>query len=41
MGAILLKNVGDSLMLNQYSHRVDAEVTFYIYRFPILFLEML
>jgi len=31
---------GDSLVWNQYSHRVDAEVTFYIYRFPILFLEV-
>jgi len=31
---------GDSLVWNQYSHRVDAEVTFYIYRFPILFLDM-
>jgi len=32
---------GHSLVWNQYSHRVDAEVTFYIYRFPILFLDML
>jgi len=24
-------------MRNQYSHRVDSEVQFYIYRFPILF----
>ena len=31
---------GDTLVWNQYSHRVDAEVTFYIYRFPILFLEV-
>ena len=31
---------GDSLVWNQYSHRVDAEVAFYIYRFPFLFLEM-
>jgi len=30
----------DSLVRYQYSHRVDAEVTFYIYRFPILFLEV-
>jgi len=25
---------------NQYSHRVDAEVTFCIYSFPVLFLEV-
>jgi len=31
---------GDNLVRNQYSPRVDAEVTFYIYRLPILFLEM-
>ena len=29
---------GDSLVWNQYSHRVDAEVNFYKYRFPILLL---
>ena len=27
-------------MWNQYSHRVYAEVTLYIYRFPILFLNV-
>jgi len=31
---------GDSLVWNQYSHRVDAKVTFYVYRFPILFVEV-
>ena len=31
---------GGTLVWNQYSHRVDAEVTFYIYRFPVLFLEV-
>jgi len=31
---------GGSLVGNQYSHRVDAKVTFYIYRFPMLFLEV-
>jgi len=31
---------GDSLVWNQYSHRVDAEVTYYICRFPILFVEV-
>ena len=31
---------GYSLVWNQYSHRVDAEVMFYIYRFSILFLEV-
>ena len=30
----------DSLVWNQYSHRVDAELTFYTYRFQILFLEV-
>jgi len=35
----VMKCRGDSLV-NQYNHRVDAEVTFYIYRFPILFLEV-
>ena len=40
MGAIFLQNVGDSLVWNQYYHPVDAEVKFYKYRFPILFLEV-
>jgi len=40
MGAILLQMWGDSLVWNQYGHRVDAGVTFYIYRDPILFLEV-
>jgi len=31
---------GDSLVWNQWSHWVDAEVTFYKYRFPVLFIEM-
>ena len=31
---------GDSLVWNQYSNRVDAEVMFYIYSFPILFLDV-
>ena len=31
---------GDSLVLKQYSHRVDAEVKFYKYRFSILYLEV-
>jgi len=31
---------GDSLVWNQYSDRVDAEVMFHIYSFPILFLEV-
>jgi len=31
---------GDSLVWNQPSQGVDAEVTFYIYRFPILFLQV-
>jgi len=31
---------GDSLVRNQYSHQVNVEVTFYIYRFPILFLDV-
>jgi len=31
---------GGSLVWNQYSQRVDAEVTFYTYRFPVLFLEV-
>jgi len=30
IGAILLQNVGDSLVGNQYSHRVNAEVTFHM-----------
>jgi len=30
MGAILLQNVGDSLVGNQYSHGVNAEVTFHM-----------
>jgi len=30
---------GDSLVWNQYSHRVYAEVSFYIYWFPILFFR--
>ena len=40
MGAIFCKMWGGTLVWNQYSHRVDAEVTFHIYRFPILFLEV-
>jgi len=36
----VVKCGGDSLVGNQYGHRVDAEVTFYIYIFPILFLEV-
>jgi len=40
MGAILLQNVGGSLVQNQCGHRVDAEVTFYIYSFPALFQEV-
>jgi len=36
-----VKCEGDSLVWNQYSHRVDAEKTFHICRFPILFLEVL
>jgi len=32
--------MGGSLLCNQYSHRVDAKVTFSIYRSPILFLEV-
>jgi len=39
MGAILLKNVEDSLVWNQYSHRADAEVKFCKYRFPIMFVR--
>jgi len=31
---------GDSLVWNQFSHRVNAEVTFFICRFPILFVEV-
>jgi len=31
---------GDSLVWNQYSHRVDAEVKFYKYKFLVLFLEV-
>jgi len=31
---------GGSLVWNQYSHWVDAEVTICIYRFPILLLEV-
>jgi len=30
----------DSFVGNQYSRRVDAKVTFYIYRFLMLFLEV-
>jgi len=30
----------DSLVWNQHSHKADAEVTFYIYRFQILYLEV-
>ena len=40
MGAILLQMWGDSLVWNQYGHRVDAGVTFYIYRDPIFVLEV-
>jgi len=29
----------NSLVLNQYSHQVNAEVKFYKYRFPILFFR--
>jgi len=36
----VVKCGGGSLMGNQYSHRVDAEVTFYMYRFSMLFLEV-
>jgi len=36
----VVKCEGDSLVWNQYSQRVDAEVTFYTYRFPVLFLEV-
>ena len=36
----VVKYGGDSLVWNQYSQRVDAEVTFYTYRFPVLFLEV-
>ena len=36
----VVKFGGDNLVWNQYIHRVDAEVTFYVYRFPILFLEV-
>jgi len=32
----VVKCEGDSLVSNQDSHRVDAELTFYIYRFSIL-----
>jgi len=35
-----IKCEGDSLVWNQYSHRIDAEVTFYVCRFPIVFLEV-
>jgi len=31
--------VGGSLERNQCSHRVDSEVQFYKYRFPILFFR--
>jgi len=31
---------GDSLVWNQWSHRVDAEVMFYKYKFPILFIKV-
>ena len=40
MGAILLQNVGGRLGVKPGSHRLDAEVTFHIYRFPILFLDV-
>jgi len=36
----VVKCGGDSLVWNQYILRIDAEVTFYTYRFPILFLEV-
>ena len=36
----VVKCGGDSLVWNQYSHRVDAEVNFYKCRFPILSLEV-
>jgi len=36
----VVKCGGDTLVGNQYSHQVYAEVTFYIYRFPILFLDV-
>ena len=36
----VVKCGGDSLVRSQYSHRVGAELTFYIYRFPILFLDV-
>ena len=36
----VVKCWGHSFVGNHYSHRVDAEVKFYIYRFPILFLEV-
>ena len=32
----VVKCEGDNLVSNQDSHRVDAELTFYIYRFSIL-----
>jgi len=31
------KMLGESLVCNQYSNQVDAEVKFYKYRFPIVF----
>jgi len=39
MCAIVLQNVGDNLVWNHYSHRVDAEVKFYKYKFQILILR--
>ena len=40
MATILLQDVGGSLGWNQYVHLVDAEVKFYKYRLPILFVEV-
>jgi len=40
MGASLFQNVGGQLGVKPGSHRVDAEVTFHIFRFPILFLDV-
>jgi len=40
MGAILLQNVGEQLGVNQYSHRVDAEVKVYEYKFSSLFFKV-
>jgi len=36
----VVKCGGGGLVWSQYSHRVDAEVTFCIYRFSILFLKV-